>query len=119
MNTTLLEIINDIEKKNNSDRDLSIKKIILRNYKSKINKLLMRIISFLRLPQYYLPKKHISEELLAAQKNILINFEPKKNLSNYDIEIEKVLAKIDLRYKYSQLLLLSTLVKQVVEDKSQ
>ena len=116
MNTALLKIINDIEKKSYSDEQSNINKSIFRNYKSIINKLFMRMISFSRLPKYYLPKTNISKEISEAQENILINFENAKDLSKYESEIEKVLARIDLRYKYSQLLLLSSLVKEVVKD---
>ena len=115
MNNKLLQSINAIEK--NSCSIKKLKKSRFRTYKTIIHNYLMRIFSFSRFPQYYLPKINISDAIYKARKNIQINFKYSKKTTNYHIEINKVLSRIDLRFKYSQQLLLSTLVKQILNDK--
>ena len=115
MNNKLLQSINSLEKNSYSIKKL--KKSRLKTYKTIIYNFMMKITSFSRLPQYYLPKINIADKVYEARKNIQINFENSKEIINYDIEINKVLSRIDLRFKYSQQLILSTLVKQILNDK--
>ena len=119
MNNLLLKSINDIE------REVFFKKILDKKKRSygkfifKINSYLAVLISLFRTPRYFLPKQNVSEAVLKAQNNLnIIHVENFNGDDRYDIEKSKVLLRIDLRFKYSQQLLLSSFVRQILNSKN-
>lgn len=116
MNNLFLKSINNIEREVFLKKILNKKKGSHQNFILRINSYLAQLISLFRTPKYYLPKKHISEAVLKARENIQINGENLKEDDIYDIEKIKVLLRIDLRFKYSQQILLSSFVKQILNS---
>ncbi len=116
MNRILIKAINKIEKHNSVNDNLIRENRKIRKYFLGFKNYLNRIASFTRVPKYYLSKKNISDSVKIAQKEIeLRNYVFNEN-DQYNKELNKVLIRIDLRYKYSQQLLLSRFINNILED---
>lgn len=118
MNRILNKAINKIEKHNSVNDKLIRDNRRVRKYFLGFKNYLNRIASFTRIPRYYLSKKDISEAVKTAHEEIaLINYLFNEK-DQYSKELNKVLIRIDLRYKYSQQLLLSKFINNILEDKN-
>ena len=116
MNNKLQKSIIDLEKESYAIRKFNNNKNKRKKFISLINNLFMRIVSFSRLPRYFVSKKNISDVIQEARKNIDIKIEFSRGQLKYNIEVNKVLTRINLRYKYSQQAVLANLVHQIIEE---
>ncbi len=94
--------------------------IIKNNYNQNkfFKNFLIKIYSLTRLPKYYIPKINLNKEVKIAAKKINFNLNHNVNKEKYELELEKVLARLELRYKYSQQIVLFKLLKQILSTKN-
>ena len=98
-----------IENKLNPNKQ---KKII-----STLQRLINKLFFYLRLPKYLIPKTNLSDVVKKFEIKNKFDIKDKEKKDRYEIELEKVLAKVHLRYNYSQQIILYELVKQIFKKK--
>ena len=98
-----------IENKLNPNKQ---KKII-----STLQRLINKLFFYLRLRKYLLPKTNLSDVVKKFEIKNKFDIKDKEKKDRYEIELEKVLAKVHLRYNYSQQIILYELVKQIFKKK--